>query len=237
MHEADDFGDFLHSETVDNVWPHPEQPLSDGDHDQHGKLDTSQQPAPLAGSGIDSTPDSATDELAPCTSGADSAGPRGEKHDPINIAASQLLEWISGPGVPEDRDTTGPDAGPLPGADALAAWASAEGLMGGSDLTLHLGEIASRLCSIVPPWPQHVEPADMDQKPITVSLEPVYNTLGPATVVDAVRTSTDGTRLNTLAYNLVWPMYADHGPPETCTSEDDGLVNAYMRLAENLSRP
>ncbi|KAJ2706778.1 hypothetical protein H4R19_004976 [Coemansia spiralis] len=184
--DADDFGDFLHSEAADDSWPAPEQP----------------------GPGV--------------------ASPS-EPRDPMGAAAAQLLAWISS--APKD----GAAADPPPDASvaaASAAWESAEGLMGGANPGLHLGEIATRLCSAIPPWPHHAAPADAEQPPAEVSLESACRAAEAAAPVLPL----DCAQLSSLTYGLVWPMYADRSPNEPPAGEDARLADAYLRLAKKVGR-
>ncbi|KAJ2750020.1 hypothetical protein IWQ56_007113 [Coemansia nantahalensis] len=172
--------------------------------------------------------EAATDAMSVAEEPGVAAEQPGEQQGPADTAAAQLLAWISG--VPEDRQ--GADS--PPGAAAVAAWESAEGLLGGTSPGLHLAEIATRLCSAIPPWPPHSESVEASQPPAAAPLDLPGCIAEPAA---AARPPLDGARLAGLTYGLVWPMYTDRGPDELRHNEEASLVDAYLRLAEKVGPP
>ncbi|KAJ2780105.1 hypothetical protein H4R18_003648 [Coemansia javaensis] len=189
------------------------------DHDDFGDLLHSSSTADAGWAATDPAPPAdGGDELQP----APAAGRRDEHRDPAGADAEQVLGWILHARVPEP-----------PGAES-AAWESAEGLMGG-DPSLHLGEIASRLCSIIPEMPQVAEPPEDPERHLA-PLDPVYAAAKSAGPAEAMHLEHECQKIGERTCALLWPLYSVPAADVADLSDKDALVTAYMGLAEKVNR-
>ncbi|KAJ2137813.1 hypothetical protein IW136_003366 [Coemansia sp. RSA 678] len=234
--DADEFGDFLQSEAADSTWSpsEPQQPAPDSSRDSTSTEAVAlrlPQPPPPASS---SRPSLDMDSSIPLNARSRQSTTVGSELraqsrplDPVDSAAEQVLEWIS-----NTHPATSTDNASSQVLDSIEeAWGSAVGLMGGSDIKPHIGEIATRLCAVLPAASQ------------TISIQPPTAIVMPSvdTIVD-LSTATSTARSWTLVENtaqkvfdLVWPFYSkpkDLVAVEDTTDERENLVNAYLRLAE-----
>ncbi|KAJ2830381.1 hypothetical protein IWW50_000314 [Coemansia erecta] len=151
----------------------------------------------------------------------------GVPQDPVGSVAEQVLEWISGTHI-----STAPNSGNA-SAQLLAsideAWESAVGLMGGHDMKPHIGEIAARLCAVLPTAQNQT--IDL-QPPPAVAMPSIDSAIELAGMARVASTEDIGQKV----CDLVWPLYSrskDLVEAEDTTSDErTNLVNAYLRLAE-----
>ncbi|KAJ1648718.1 hypothetical protein J3B02_003593 [Coemansia erecta] len=176
---------------------------------------------------------------------------------PVDQTADQVLQWISTTNAGESSS----NAGALRTQDAVRdAWDNASGLMGGSHMDEHIGEIASRLCSVIPANADN-EQQSMWQSRDVFAEEEATNGEGDVPVAeetDAWRSllaedflqpvGNDGTMARQpLSFeqhilDSVWPrdnVWSGDTDTEqqlddtdTDTDTDGNLVNAYLKLAE-----
>ncbi|KAJ2224046.1 hypothetical protein IWW45_008190, partial [Coemansia sp. RSA 485] len=145
----------------------------------------------------------------------------------------QVLQWISASntvGAEGNNDVVGD------------AWENASGLMGGSHMDAHIGEIASRFCSVIP-----AETDNRKQPEAGEEEEP--NVVPVAEETDAWRELLEGgfsTQTNAeeaasravferRVLDSVWPRDDNvwNGDADNQAEDPDGdLVNAYLKLAD-----
>ncbi|KAJ1902252.1 hypothetical protein LPJ66_000139 [Kickxella alabastrina] len=231
--ETDDFGDFLQgnqdsSEFTSGAVSGNALGLKMGDLKVNEKLNTKLMAfLPL-------TPRPPKDGVV-CT------GPRPSTvRDPKDAAAEKILGWMAAAAAPIPAGGSDAGAGDVIGN----AWETAAGLMGGSHLGHHIGEIASRLCNVIPADTLAAEQATYELNQVDGSdgvglvespgpweslagnLEPGLQDMAGQDVEHCIR-------------GIVWP-WAGSSELSKCSSEgakDVDLVQAYLRLAQIAKDP
>ncbi|KAJ2852033.1 hypothetical protein IWW36_000612 [Coemansia brasiliensis] len=144
--------------------------------------------------------------------------------------ADQILDWISDPKLPANPHAAAPETD-----NAIdRAWDSAAGLLGGTDIRPHIGEIATRLCSAIPrASPPTKQASDSPPAIVLLSAESIAEL--SETLLAAQSSSAIG--FGQQISDIVWPQHKPaplHSLRSTTISNDD-LVNAYLRLVDNNS--
>ncbi|KAJ1833527.1 hypothetical protein LPJ63_002696 [Coemansia sp. RSA 2711] len=234
--DADDFGEFgefLQSkgtaDTLDVADPQPQVPTDREDSVTNSILPLLPQPPPPASSSrpsFDVDPSAAARGTRSRRGTNASAAPRDqpELHDPADIVAAQVLEWIS-------------DTQPAPIASASAQlagvdgiWSSAEGLMGGANVKPHIGEIATRLCAGIAFDSQTSEP------PRAIVMPPIDGVPELSSAASVAHASAPEDSVGQRVCRLLWPLHSEvDALDETADAASDeraNLVRAYLQLAE-----
>ncbi|KAJ1829075.1 hypothetical protein LPJ56_000675 [Coemansia sp. RSA 2599] len=112
------------------------------------------------------------------------------------------------------------------------AWERASGLMGGSHMDAHIGEIASRLCSVIPAGIE-TEEAGANEMPAVAEETDAWKSLLDDDGVLSRSGETGAGRQQQGAFerrilDSVWPS----GDNVWSDQVDGDLVNAYLRLAD-----
>ncbi|KAJ2081020.1 hypothetical protein H4R24_002635 [Coemansia sp. RSA 988] len=245
LDEDDDFGEFLQSEAVSDGWESPEKqqvttPTCSDIVSEHTNGDellpySLPQPPPPASSSqpnLDGKVNAGGNVRSRRGTISDGHTQSSEYQESENAIADQLLSWISGTegSVPSDHITV-EHAGLM--VDIAHAWEDAEGLMGGSNPSTHIAEIATRLCTTIPPNPQY----EQTRKPLSpttiLQADPIE---GPISVLLSRKCAESSYRLlpeTSIAlqsYNLVWPLYSN----TRSADEDTDLTSAYLHIAKML---
>ncbi|KAJ2441972.1 hypothetical protein H4S00_000046 [Coemansia sp. D1744] len=235
--DADEFGDFLQSEAAGSTWS-PSEPQQTAPDSSRGSTSTEAvalrlpQPPPPASS---SRPSLDMDPSIPLNARSRQSTTIGSELraqsqplDPMDSAAEQVLEWIS-----NAHPATSTENASSQLLDSIEeAWGSAVGLMGGSDIKPHIGEIATRLCAVLPATTSQT----INIQPPTAIVMPSVDTIVElSTVTSTVRSWTLIENTAQKVFDLVWPFYSkpkDLVAVEDTADERKNLVNAYLRLAE-----
>ncbi|KAJ1744359.1 hypothetical protein LPJ68_000039 [Coemansia sp. RSA 1086] len=133
--------------------------------------------------------------------------------------ADRILGWISDPKLTS--------LGSLPDDAIDRAWDSAAGLLGGTDLKPHIGEIATRLCSAIP---RDSPAANQTPELLSATMLSAEKTaeLSESLLVKPLSSSASfGRQINSIA----WPQYKPTTSKPTAVSNED-LVSAYLRLVD-----
>ncbi|KAJ1721212.1 hypothetical protein LPJ53_004233 [Coemansia erecta] len=156
--------------------------------------------------------------------------------DPVDVAADQVLSWISMSPKSDSNDKSNGDSG-----DTIEnAWDSAAGLMGGTNIGTHIGEIASRLCSVIPAdstlssgFDRQKDVSDMDSdEPDLEETDAWKSLLLDAGGAEHSFASLESSHIERRIADTIWPcednVWSAASEIESETEED--LVQAYLRL-------
>ncbi|KAJ2608956.1 hypothetical protein H4S08_004252 [Coemansia sp. RSA 1365] len=238
VEEDDDFGEFLQSEAVYDKWELPEKHqvpvtsvvVSENACSTEVLPFSLPQPPPPASSSrpsfdIGTKPGGKIRSRQGTIVGEDALL---NGHQPLkDTMANQLQNWISGTENSTPNNCMDYSESMI---DIASVWESAEGLMGGSNPSTHINEIATRLCKTIPSNPQHeqtnesilsmpIPQVDLIEKSIDLlsqkCTESFYQLLPETNIAQQ-------------SYNLIWPLYSN------TNSADEGadLTNAYLRLTK-----
>ncbi|KAJ2809045.1 hypothetical protein H4R20_000409 [Coemansia guatemalensis] len=243
--EDDDFGEFLQSEAVSDGWESPEKqedtaPDTSNIASEHINgvevlpFSLPQPPPPASASRPRADVETKTSDKIRSRRGtiADVHTLLSGHQAPEATIADQLLSWISGTENSTLSDHTSVDHSE-PMTDIARAWEHAEGLMGGSNPSTHIAEIAARLCNAALPNPQHEQtsnPLSSITIPLTDPIEASIDDLLSRKCAESTYRILPETSIVQQTYNLVWPLYSHTRPVDV----DTDLTSAYLRIAEML---
>ncbi|KAJ1882188.1 hypothetical protein LPJ57_001111 [Coemansia sp. RSA 486] len=145
----------------------------------------------------------------------------------------QVLQWISA------SNTVGSEGNNDVVGDA---WENASGLMGGSHMGAHIGEIASRFCSVIPAETDNCKQpeAEEEEEPNVVPVAEETDAWREL-LEDGFSTQTNAEEAASRAaferriLDSVWPRDDNvwNGDADNQPEDPDGdLVNAYLKLAD-----
>ncbi|KAJ2393944.1 hypothetical protein GGI05_002261 [Coemansia sp. RSA 2603] len=155
--------------------------------------------------------------------------------DPMDVAADQVLSWMSPTPKFESKDEN-----IIEGEDTiLNAWDSAVGLMGGTNIGIHIGEIASRLCSVIPEdnpllngFDAQKNTSDKDDGLDLEETDAWKSLLMDAGGAEQSFAKLESPNIEKRVADTIWPcednVWSASSEIESETEED--LVQAYLRL-------
>ncbi|KAJ2622018.1 hypothetical protein GGI25_003012 [Coemansia spiralis] len=148
-----------------------------------------------------------------------------------NTIANQVLSWISDPSPIHMSDGDDDDE------KIDRAWQDAEGLMGGSNLHVHIGEIASRLCAAI------TAPAAKDLVDTLADSADKIDLKDVDALLESIQTHSQHSGGSPISYSkiyeIVWPeadTACGNDPAPPADNPDGDLVKAYLQLAEISSK-
>ncbi|KAJ2785588.1 Haloacid dehalogenase-like hydrolase domain-containing protein 3 [Coemansia interrupta] len=163
--------------------------------------------------------------------------------DPMDVAADQVLGWIS----TTPKDDINEESNVVSEELIQNAWDSAAGLMGGTNVGTHIGEIASRLCSVIPADSAlsngldcQEDASDIDNGVLDLEETDAWKSL----LLDAGGAehsfaNLESPHLENRIADTIWPCEDNvwSAASEIGSETEEDLVQAYLRLTADTTKP